>query len=855
MRFLPSVTRIHPLEDLGPDLLEIEKPARYLGGELGSFPPLEAQANPLTMALCFPDLYEIGMSNNAIRLLYAGIADASQDIRCERVFAPAPDFEALLKRRGLPLYTLESGLPLQACDIVGFSVGYELLGTNIVTVLAAGGVPVRAADRGESDPIVIAGGPAVSNPHPFGIFLDAAWIGEAEGGFYSLMAELAALKRQGATRADLRARIASDPHFWAPGPGGRKAGRPALRAIYDGFADTVQSSAYPVPVLKTVQDHGTVEIMRGCPNGCRFCHAGYFYRPQRVKPASVIDAEVESLVRKGGYREITLSSLSSGDYPGIHGLIRALNRCWSSRGVSFQLPSLKIDTFTLPLLDELAEVRKSGLTFAVETPVDRWQGSINKIVSLDKTLEILREARSRGFRQAKFYFMIGLPVPGRGVGEAEEILAFIGKILREERMPLSLNVGTFVPKPHTPYEREAQISEQESLAAIQRLREGLRSYRNVKLSFHSPFTSMLEGIIARGDERVGELILRAWESGARLDAWDEHFDREFWRGILEGAGFDPVAEFLAARPQDAALPWSDVRIMVSDVFMAREKSRSDASELTGSCMEDCDHFCGACGDKRGIVHKNIQDQEETPEPVTAPDAGKPAGTAPIEELNADYPRLVLRFEKTGKAVFYPMHSVSGAFARAFMMQDFPVKFSEGFNPLPKMELAPPLPLGVASTAEILSIWITRPLESIDIEALVREVAVNLPEGMRVTDHRIGLSKSHGKRSIGSLYRGSTYRIACNAPDAHAIPDAQAAIDAVIMAMAAVGDGAEILKRDESGTAVEIALDDAQGGVRNLSRIIESVCAERPVYRRYEVTRTGAYGRDEGGKRMDMFSQL
>ena len=832
-----------PIRDIGPDFLDIEKPARYLGGELGSLPPLPADANPLTFALCFPDLYEIGMSNNAIRLLYGGAAASCPGARCERVFAPAPDFEALLRAKGVPLFTLESGIPLNACDIIGFSVGYELLGTNIVTVLAAGGVPVRARDRTEDDPIVIAGGPAVSNPHPFGIFLDAAYIGEAEGGFYSILSELADLKARGEGRAALLARIAQDRRFWVP------TGRPALRAIFGDFASTVQSTAYPVPVLKTVQDHGTVEIMRGCPNGCRFCHAGYFYRPQRVKPYEIVDAEVESLVRKGGYREITLSSLSSGDYPGIHGLIRRLNRKWSKRGISFQLPSLKIDTFTMPLLDELAEVRKSGLTFAVETPVAQWQGAINKIVSLEKTLEILKQARERGFRQAKFYFMIGLPVPGRGIGEADEILAFIGKVLRAERMPLSLNVGTFVPKPHTPYEREAQISEDESLAAIQRIREGLRPYRNVKLSFHSPFTSMLEGVIARGDERVGEIILRAWEAGARLDAWDEHFDREFWRGILAGCGFDPVREFLSARAHDEALPWSDVRIMISDAFMSRELERSGTGELTGVCTEDCDHWCGACGERRGIVQNIIQDEPEMPAD-SVPDRTLPAESTPVPMAgqNADYPRLILKFEKSGKAVFYPMHSVSGAFARAFMIGDFPVKFSEGFNPLPKLELAPPLPLGASSMAEILSIWITEPLESVDIESLVREVGRNLPEGLVLRGYRVGLSKSHGKRSIGSLYRGSCYRICAGNH-----PDGETAIEAIMSALRAIPDGAEILGSSDS--LLDVALDDAQGGLRNLSRILESICDVRPILKRFSVTRTGVYTRDERGARIDLFDIL
>ena len=395
-----ELTLIDPVSRLGGKLLGVEKPARYLGGEYGSI--RKNGDDLLTIALCFPDLYEIGMSNNAIRILYSGL-NSMPDVRAERVFAPAPDFEELLAREAVPLYTLETGIALSDVDILGFSLGYELAATSIFAVLKSGCIHLRAKDRLENEPIVIAGGPAATNPHPFASFFDAVFIGEAEAGFYELSQELAVMKASGRNRADILARLSLSEAIWMPSGEGR-AGKAAKRAVFAGFPATPAFTAFPIPSVKAVQDHGTVEIMRGCPNGCRFCHAGYFYRPQRAKPYDIIRSEVESLVNRGGYREITLSSLSSGDYPGIGSLLDTLNAEWGARRISFQLPSLKISSFTLPIVRKLAEVRKSGLTFAVETPVDEWQKSINKDVPLREDRSHTHRSQGCGLQAGQVLF-------------------------------------------------------------------------------------------------------------------------------------------------------------------------------------------------------------------------------------------------------------------------------------------------------------------------------------------------------------------------------------------------------------------------------------------------------------------
>jgi radical SAM family uncharacterized protein/radical SAM-linked protein len=748
----------YPLDELGSELVSIEKPARYLGGEVGSHPRIKPDDERLRVALCFPDLYEIGMSNNAIRILYNDLGTLADRIVCERVFAPAPDFEKLLRERELPLCSLESGIPLADFDLVGFSLGYELLGTNVLTILDLGGISLEAERRGGEDPIVIAGGPAATNPLPLSRFLDAVYIGEAEAEFYDILEDMASLKSQGGSRADLLDRLKASRAVWIPERSGSLE-KAAYRAVFTGFSTKKASTSFPIPNLQTVQSHGTSEIMRGCPNGCRFCHAGYFYRPQRVKDPAVVGAEIEELVNRGGNREITLSSLSSGDYPDITGLFHALNAAWSERRVSFQLPSLKVDSFTLPLLAELAEVRKSGLTFAVETPMEAWQKSINKHVDYEKVIEILKEAKRYGFRSAKFYFMIGLPVPGKGRGEGEAIVDFLKRVAASERIALNVNIGTFVPKAHTPYQRQAQISEKEALDTVYFIKDALRPFRSISISYHSPFTSALEGLLSRGDERVGDILLEAWRKGARFDAWDEYFDKEAWKAAIElvGArrGFDPLAFFLSEKSPDAVLPWKGIHIFVSDAYLEAEAAASDAQVMTEGCTEECAHPCGACNDAFSIVSNSATKEVEF-EPLRPKTAGfivEEASGSTLEDR-----RLLVLYEKRRSAAFFPMHSFTNLFARAFLVLGVPARYSDGFNPLPKMEFTQPLSLGIESSEELLALWLDHSIAINDEQALIDAFNEALPYDIRVTAVKLGQLRSGGKNSIGSKYWGSEYRV-------------------------------------------------------------------------------------------------
>ncbi len=806
--------RIDPVRALGDSLLEVRKPSRYLGGEYGAV--RKEGEGFLDVALCFPDLYEIGTSNNAIRILYSGL-NALENVRCKRVFAPAPDFEALLAKKGLPLYTLETGMLVRDCDLVAFSIGYELSITGILTVLSAAGIPLRSEDRGGNDPVVIAGGPAITNPAPFSPFVDAVWIGEAEAGFFALASELAALKKAGARRPELLARISGEKAFWMPG-------KTAIRAVDEGFPSRRYDTALPIPSLKPVQDHGVVEIMRGCPNGCRFCHAGYFYRPQRVREPEAIFEDVERLVSKGGHREITVSSLSSGDYPRVDLLLRALNARYGPRKVSFQLPSLKVDSFPLPIIEEIAQTRKSGLTFAVETPADHWQLSINKTVTFERIVGILDEAKRRGYRQAKFYFMLGLPVPGgAGEGEAEALVEYVRRLLAATTFQLNVNVGTFVPKAHTPYQWSPALAADAASARLAVIREAFRRERRVKLSWHDPFLSALEGVFSRGDARAGDFALDAWRLGCRLDAWEEHSRKDLW---LEAArvsaerGYDPWADAARGRNFEEALPWQDVKLRVSRKWLLRELERSNRSILTGICTDSCAELCGSCVEKGTSVTNKIHSEfleaiiSECPAPVAEDQA--PVGQR-AQACNEG--RMAFTWRRVGRTPFWPHHQFHDAFHRAFLISDLPVALSEGFNPLSRLELSDPLPIGVSSMEELGLAVLER---RVDEGEFLRRLAACLPEGIEPLEAVwVPFVEGRKRRSLASLAWGSAWELAC------ADPEAAAALAARFAGELAVPELAGSLA-EASGTSLRLRLKNGGRKELGLPAMLERLLGVDPA---------------------------
>lgn len=733
--------------DLRPLLHKVVSPGRYVGGEFGS---IRKEGKGLfRTAICFPDLYEIGMSNNAIRILYSRL-NSYEKISCERVFAPAYDFEEELEKHGLPLYTLESGTPLCDLDLLGFSIGYELAATTILRVLQAGKIAVRSCDRGASDPLIIAGGPAVTNPAPFGPFFDGVFIGEAEERYGELTIQLSRAKERGASRGDLLDLLHHHPNIWHPGKS-----ETVHRAVWQGFGAPTSSSPL-VPNIKTVQDHGVVEIMRGCPNGCRFCHAGYFYRQKREKELSKILQEVDLLVHGAGYREITLSSLSSGDHSAIQQIITCLNRQYQGQHISFAFPSIKVNSFTLPLLEEISKVRKSGLTFAVEVAESAAQAGINKMVPIEQVVDILENAKRIGWKLAKFYFMIGLPVAGDD--EEQAIIDYIREVERRVHLPLNVNVGTFIPKPHTPFQWGRQLGEEESDTRLRSIKSHFRKGK-IKVSYHDPFISKLEGVISRGDERVADIIEEAFNRGAGFDAWEEHVRKDIWRDLFSSSSFDLEKEILGEKPLDGKLPWDGIDIGVGKGYLKQELKKSQEAELTSVCQQDCSHNCGICIDGVAL-------QEEGDESIDTV-SSKAIESEKYKQTESEVPQkkgssLLLAFSKKGRAAYLSHINTMTIFERSIQRAGVQISFSQGFNPKPKINFANPIMLGVESLEEYAMFESPLQLSDQELERIPEALNKSLPEGYHID--RIYRMREHlqgeKKLSLMSAYDGSSYRIVC-----------------------------------------------------------------------------------------------
>ena len=716
-------------------LLQVNKPARYTGGEFGSYKKTGSLVN---MAISYPDLYEISMSNTALKVLY-NIFNGIPDVNCERAFAPAPDFEEKLREAKIPLYTLETGIPLKKLDIIAFSIGYELTGTNVLNIIDMGGIPLEAEERQEDDPIVIAGGPGVTNPAPFGKIFDAIFIGEAEDAYEPLLEEIKDIKKQGGGRSRIMAAIEAKSFMWT-----RNKKEKVRRAIWSSFGQRVYPAARgPVPSIKAVQNNGVVEIMRGCPNGCRFCHAGIYYRPQREKDIPLILQEIDTLVHTYGYREITLLSLSSGDYSVMPRLITYLNKKYASYGVSFAFPSLKVSSFSLNLLSELNEVRKSGLTFAVETPLPQWQADMNKTAAMESIVEIIREAKKLGWRVAKFYFMIGLPVSGNGASEEKEIVDFILQVYAQTKIQLNINVGTFVPKPHTPFQYAAQLSEEESARKLSYIKDSLRGHP-IKVSYHSPFLSYLEGIFSRGDSRACDLLIKAFRLGTRLDAWDEYSKLDVWRKVLDEADWDIRKEVCRQRSTEEELPWDNVSLGVSSSFYRDEWNKLGTNAFTSVCGPGCDHNCGICGSRNAI--RNIdQDVEFPPLP-------------PQDPIPEGISRIYFIFAKKGEQIFLGHLDLMGMMEKSIQRAGFFIDFSQGFNPKPRLEFAHPLSLGIISEGEVASINIHG---TADPQDFIQRMNRSLPWGIEVKEAYVvpkEVYKAKKIQSLMSLYSGSQYTL-------------------------------------------------------------------------------------------------
>ena len=718
---------------LGNGFLEIENPARYIGSEY-IHGRKAYEEGMVKCAMCFPDLYEIGMANNAIRILY-DLINRIPDAMCDRVFAVAPDFEALLREKDIPLFTLQEHFPLNQLDYLGISIGYELSATNILQILDLGGIAINVKDRKETDPIVIAGGPAATNPLPFSRFFDFVHIGEAEADIAQIIGTIGQYK----TRSERIQALKEIPYLWYPGK------KMAKRAVDKNFGTETENPVlehFAISSFETAQDHGTVEIMRGCPNGCRFCHAGQYYKPFRQRNLDTVYGLVEQNVSQMGYREITLSSLSSGDYPGLDKLIKALNDSYKARGISFSLPSLRVSTFAMNILEQLSEVRKSGLTFAIETPLLENQRSNNKEVPLESIISIITEARSRGWKLAKFYFMVGLPFVDVQT-EQQSLVDFLLAIRNATRINMNINIGTFIPKAHTPYQWVRQMTMEESGNHLRSIKRALMdAIPGIKVSYHEPSISFLEGLVSRGGYECCDLIQRAYELGCRLDAWDEYIKWDLWQQAIAELNYDTSPK---SWDLDDELPWDSVSMNVSKAYLRKEYEKAARHELTHVCGEDCDHRCGVCSKTGASVVRAMNEEfllKDHPVHVIPP--------------ASEYVQTVLTYEKTGRAVYNSHIAVMRQFEMAFQRAGLDVMFTQGFNPKPKLEFLNPISMGVHGENELLLCEL--PTSQITPDTITK-LNDALAYGFTVKELKVIPSDPTGRKiSLSSKMKGSVFRI-------------------------------------------------------------------------------------------------
>ncbi len=705
------------------------RPSHYLGTEVGAVHKDPRQVE-VHVALAFPDLYEVGMSYLGQRILY-GVLNAEPWIWAERVFAPTPDVATLLQERGLPLATLESDTPLARLDALLVSLTHELCYTTVLWMLQLAGIPLRAAARREADPLIVAGGGCVFNAEPLAPFLDAMVLGDGEEAVLDLARTLQRGKTEGWSRLQLLRALASLPGFYVPAFFEPDAtGR--LRAVYG--LDTITKRTLPsleaapwpvnqvVPFGRPVHDRLTVEIARGCTRGCRFCQAGMIYRPVRERQVATIAQGIEKALSAGGWEEVSFLSLSTGDFSGLNQLFaETYVRCRAEQ-VAIALPSLRVGSVGPELMALLASIRRTGLTLAPEAGTQRLRDVINKGITEEALLAHTRQAFALGWQAVKLYFMIGLPT------ETEEDLVGIVQLCQKvadtaptrRRLQVTAAVSPFVPKAHTPFQWEAQIPPAEVERRIAFLRQLVRPHKWLRLKWHSPAMTFLEGVFSRGDRALAPVLEAALARGAVLSSWEDHLRLELWLEAFAACGIDPEG-YLAARHLEAPLPWEHLSPGVTREFLLRERKRALAGKTTEDCRFGACRACGVCPGEGKLA------------PVLQPDLGTTAVEVPSVEkvdLTVRAARYRVIYQVLKPAHYLSQLELQRVFERALRRARVPLTMSSGFHPIPVLSFARALPVGVGSLCEWLEIT-TRVV--LDPKELTWALHEQLPQGLAVEE--------------------------------------------------------------------------------------------------------------------------
>ena len=703
----------------GLDLLEVEKPGRYEGLEAGSVVK-DWDTAGLRVCLCFPDVYEIGISHLGLAILY-DLLNREEGILAERVYAPWKDMEAFLRRRGWPLVSRESGRALAEFDLVGFTLQHELSATNVLAMLELGGVPLAAADRREGDPLVLGGGPSAANPEPLADFFDAFLIGEGEEAIGEIARTLERAKAEGRGRAGRLESLGAVEGVYLPsrdGPSLRGGRRVRRRVVPD--LEPVPAPARPiVPFISAVHERLSLEVTRGCTRGCRFCQAGFLYRPVRERSPETLQAMAGRGLAETGYEEVGLLSLSTGDYSAIGPLLVSLMDAHAPDHVSVSLPSLRVDSLEDRLLHEVGRVRKTGFTLAPEAGTERLRRVINKNITEAEILSAAERIFAAGWKGLKLYFMVGLPSETREDWQGiADVARKVARLAPAGRGRVSVSLSNFVPKPHTPFQWCRQLGIEEIRAAQEFFKSELRD-KKIELKWHDAAMSVLEGVLARGDRRLGRAVLFAYRKGCRMDGWTGEFRWDLWQEALTEAGIDP-AEALGERDPRGPLPWDAVDIGVDPEYLREEWQRAQEEGATGDCRSGTCQGCGLC-DFQAVLPRVAGARELPPcEPT--------AESPPSEPDLGHAPRIRFRYVKMGPASLLSHLETVAAFHRAMRAARVPLVYSKGFHPHPKLTLGPALPLGTETVADVGEVRVT---DVPPLRAAQDEINRHLPEGLRL----------------------------------------------------------------------------------------------------------------------------
>ncbi len=829
----------------------VEKPDRYTGSEM-NLPELPTSPD-LRVALAFPDLYDLGMSYLGLRLLLhcariAGVA-------CERVFMPWFDALQKLRALNLPLFTLESRTPLKELDLLGFNLQYELHATNILAMLDLGGVPLRADQRGEDDPIVIAGGPLALHPEPFAPFFEAIALGDGEELFPEILSTIKECKQQGRTRRQKIRALGDLPGVYLPSyyepqysDSGLFAGFKAQDTDLPAFVQariTLQLlpdyySPQPlVPQLETTHNRLILEIARGCSRGCRFCAPGFSGRPVREKPIAQLLQEMETGLEATGYAQVSLLSLSTGDYSRLEELLTVLEPRLHERQVSLSFPSLRPDRFTAQLADRAAAGSRTGLTLAPEAATPRLRAAINKETSDEDLLQAVRLAFERGWKSVKLYFMIGLPT------ETEEDLhALADLVKRAARLgkefggrSLNVSLSPFTPKPHTPFEREGQLPLAEMRRRISMLRAALGRYHFLRLEIRDPEIALVEAALARGDRRTAAVIEASYRQGGRFDAWSDGFSFDRWQRAFQEAGLN-IQQCASAIPSEAQLPWGHLGAGVSDEFLQSEREAATLGNFTPDCRRDRCQLCGL------HLHPDLP-CPEIPQLPAFVDTARVAATKPLEFL-----RYRLQYRRDARARFISHLDVLGVLERGLRRLGVPIEFTVGMKPHPRLIASPPLAVGLTSQKEYLDFG----LAGAWAPELSQRLQQSLPQGFALATVKpvipgtpnlgsLNLFLYCAKR-IAGIQRGDLSRQIAALWEAKEIPLVRTSPK-----RARALDARPLLWRLEEGSegSLWIGLRSLGGPMPRVSDILTLATEASPedVIRNWEIERTGMWWENDG----------